>query len=224
MDTIVGNSQNIIGLLIGFGLIGFGCLMSILIAHGTERIKTYIDIFSTLIIACATLALVGVTYLHMDEAKKSRQINRKMSEETKRIADITTLSHITSRLPILDISIQKDKKSENTWNTFIENKGNGPAFNVRALIYRNNQKSDRKKALFGHSSVDTKTSIKVIPIIGPGEKMSLLREYFNTVDVKVYKISCWDLFHQIRRYEFEGDRMEIKLHKFPSFHSNENYK
>ena len=103
------------GLLLGYGSIGFTVGISVMIISDIERRKRIIDLFCSLIIAFATVALVWVTYRNLAESEKLRKSSQDMAQETKKLADETKLlSNETKRMAnetqkLADASIEQFK-------------------------------------------------------------------------------------------------------------------
>jgi hypothetical protein len=182
------------------------CFLSYLPEKKPDRIRLFIE-FATFVVLSLTLWYI---ILYWEETQQ-------MKEEMVRQNAISAQSQIISNLPIINIYVRKDAESEETWNTFIENKGNGPAYSI--MVHRSIDNSEvKQKQIAGGGQVDLKSFTKVIPILGAGETQSLAREYGRSLDNMIFDVKLRDIFGIARTYKFEGTRLEpFKIRHFPWF-------
>ena len=100
--------------------------------------------FSSLVIAFATIALVVVTYMHINEAKNMRKTTEKMAIETKRLADISIEQFKIKSYPTILITTKEySPESYKIIQKFgFLNKGEISAFNFSALMINAYKKND----------------------------------------------------------------------------------
>ena len=119
----------------------------------TKKTISAINNHNALIVAIATIALVVVTYCHMDEAKNMRETTEKMVTETKRLADISVEQFKIKSYPtILITNKEYSLESDEIIQKFgFTNKGEMSAFNLSILIintYKKNKKIKSKALRF----------------------------------------------------------------------------
>ncbi len=145
------------GLLIGYGSLFITVAFAIMINSDSVKRNRIVDLFCSLIIALATVALVYVTFLNLNESKRLRESSQQMAQSTTELAEETkTLSRETKRLA--DLSVQQFKvisypslqsvKPEVTYENNklnqkfrICNKGDITAHKVRVLLVMVYQKT-----------------------------------------------------------------------------------
>lgn len=101
------------------------------------------------------------------------------------------------------------------YDIFIENKGNGPAFNVfvRRLILTNNNK--QKMAVRQTSRGKLEQFTKRYKMIGRGEKVQIHREQSDSYEYVRIEVSYKDHFSGFHKTAFEGDRDGLELKEYP---------
>ena len=135
--NIFGNipEQTPYALIVGFGSLVLALCLAVLTGN-TEKVKRVVEIFSSLVIAAATIALVLVTIKHINEARNMRKTTEEMVVETKRLADISVeqfkiKSYPTITITTKEYSLESDK---NIQKFGFSNKGEMTAFNFSGLV------------------------------------------------------------------------------------------
>ena len=172
----------------------------------TNCIKICIEI-ATLLVLAITLYYV---YKYWDE---TQQMKYEMILQNA----ISMQSQLINKTPLIDIYIERDKDSEETWNTFIENRGNGPAYNVLVIRTIDNAKV-KQKLISGGGQVDLMGKTVNYSILEAGGKRNFIREYGRSLDNMIFNVTLSDIFGEIRKYKFEGTRMEpLTVRLYPKF-------
>ena len=140
----------------GFGLLAFFWSLVVLYSRDSEKRKSTIELFSSLMIVVGTFALVWVTYQHIKEAQNMRKTTEEMVSETKRLADISVeqfkvVSYPTITITERDYILESDKIIQKFELT---NKGEMTAFDFGMIIVntfkiQNNSHGLRFEALLG---------------------------------------------------------------------------
>jgi hypothetical protein len=154
-------------LILGYGSIGLAVGLAVLMSSDSEKRKKTVELFCSLIIAFATIALVWVTYRNLSESEKLRQSSQRMAQGTQVLAEETkSLSNETKRMAdetkrLADINIEQfkiksyptffwDKPEINYQNGKLHqkyricNKGDITAHKVRILIVEVYQNSNQR--------------------------------------------------------------------------------
>lgn len=190
----------------------------------TKRCQLCIDLL-TLCISALTLGVLIYTAYYVKEYWKETQIMKEqMIGQTKEMINQTKISSQTlkaSLLPLLDVSIEfvSPFTANFAYDIYLQNKGNGPAFNItvtQAITKRNNL----SPPLLG----DIKPFSKRISIIGKDEKIRVHTEHSDSHDYFKIKVMYRNLFGDLQHCTFEGSRKGLKLKEHPMLKHFQNDK
>jgi len=129
----------------------------------------------------------------------------------------------SSLLPVIDVQFEKVKSAPEmaqfpiqfAYDIFLENKGNGPAFNVlvQRLVVPNENR--QKMALRQTSRGKLGQFTKKITMIGRGERVKIHREHSDSYEYVQIKVSYRDHFKDLHKSAFGGDRDGLELKEYP---------
>lgn len=173
-----------------------------------------------LFIEVLTLFTLIVTAYYVIKYWEETQAMKKEMIAQNELSSITLKS---SLLPVLDVQFERVKAEPEmaqfevqfAYDIFVENKGNGPAFNVivqRLIISgENKQKQVVRKTTAGKLEPFSKT----IHMVGRGERIKICREQSDSYEYVQIKVSYKDHFRDLHKSIFEGDRDGLKLKEYP---------
>lgn len=168
-----------------------------------------------------TLITLIITAVFVIRYWKETQI---MKEAMITQNNVSTQSLKSSLLPVLDVqfeTVKADPEVPPQWNVqfaydiFIENKGNGPAFNVNVQRIVIPDKNQQKKALRPQPQSKLEQFTKKIHMIGRGEKIKVYREHSDSIEHVNIAVTYRDHFKDMHKCVFEGDRDSLKLVEYP---------
>lgn len=176
--------------------------------------------WSQLFIEILTLfALIITAVFVIKYWEETQEMKNEMITQNK----ISSQSLKSSLLPVIDVQfeqVQADPEMaqypvEFAYDIFLENKGNGPAFNVfvQRLIIPN--KNRQKIAVRQGSRGKLGQFTKKIKMIGRGEKVKIYREQSDSYEYVRIKVSYRDHFRDLHKISFEGDRDGLELKEYP---------
>jgi len=187
--------------------------------------KTWSEIligFLTLIVLTVT-ALFIIKYWGETQAMKNEMItqNRISSQALK-----------SSLLPVLDVHFERVKahpemgqfEIQFAYDIIVENKGNGPAFNVILQRLILPEKNRQKQAVRPAKRRKLGQFIKSIHMIGRGERVNIHREHSDSYEYVRIKVTYKDHFKDFQKCIFEGDRDGLRLIDYPVLEDYENTK
>lgn len=130
----------------------------------------------------------------------------------------------SSLLPVIDVQFEKVKPDHEmaqfsiqfAYDIILENKGNGPAFNVfvqRLIVPGENR---QKMAVRQTSRGKLSQFSKKIHMIGRGERVKIHRENSDSYEYVRIKVSYRDHFRDFHKSTFEGDRDGLDLKEYPA--------
>lgn len=183
----------------------------------------------SMIIEILTLVTLIVTVVFVIRYWKETQA---MKEEMITQNRISSQSLKSSLLPVLYVQFETVKadpglaqfKIQFAYDIFVENKGNGPAFNVfvqRSIIPDENK---QKLALRPTTQGKLEQFSKTIPMIGRGERIKIHREHSDSYEYVRVEVSYKDHFRDLQKCIFEGDRDGLKLKDYPVLQDYQNIK
>ncbi len=179
----------------------------------------FLEIMTLLIQILTLFALVVTAYYVIKYWEETQAMKKEMIAQNE--LSSTTLK--SSLLPVLDVEFEKVKadpemaqsKIQFAYDIFIENKGNGPAFNVliqRLIIPGENK---QKLALRKTTAGKLKPLSERIHMIGRGERVKIHREHSDSYEYVRITVSYRDHFRDLHKSIFEGDRDGLKLKDYP---------
>lgn len=122
----------------------------------------------------------------------------------------------SSLLPVLDIRfIKAIPRDSITYDIFVENIGNGPAFNVTVNRQVVPEENKQKRAIRPATRGKLGTFSKTEHMIGRGEKIRIFTERSDSFEYVRIKVTYRDLFGDRHKIIFEGDRDNLKLVEYP---------
>jgi len=198
--------------------------------RGEETMKMWSQLFIdllTLFTLIVTAVFVIKYWEETQEMKDEMIAQNKISSQSlnEMIAQnkISSQSLKASLLPLIDVRFEKVKGEsemaqfpvEFAYDIFLENKGNGPAFNVvvqRIIIPdKNKQKIINRQTSHGKLGPLSRK----IKIIGRGGKEKIHREQSDSYEYVRIEVSYWDHFRDLHKIIFEGDREALELKEYP---------
>lgn len=183
----------------------------------------------TIIIDILTLITLIVTAFYVIKYwEETQAMKREMITQNR----ISSQSLKSSLLPVLCVQLETVKadpdlsqsKIQFAYDIFVENIGNGPAFNVsvqRSIIPDENK---QKLALRPTPRHKLEQFSKTIPMIGRGERTKIHREHSDSYEYVRIKVSYKDHFRDLHKCIFEGDRDGLKLKDYPVLQDYQNIK
>lgn len=183
----------------------------------------------TMIIEILTLITLIVTAIFVIKYWKETQA---MKGEMITQSRISSQSLKSSLLPVLCVQFETVKADPDlaqfeiqfAYDIFVENKGNGPAFNIsvqRSIIPDENK---QKLALRPTPQHKLEQFSKTIHMIGRGERTKIHREHSDSYEYVRIEVSYRDHFRDLHKCIFEGDRDNLKLKDYPVLQDYQNIK
>lgn len=177
-----------------------------------RRNKPIIDLMT--LVALVATAVFVIMYWAETQAMKEEMITQNK---------INSQSLKSSLLPLVDVQFEAVKpmpemsqfKTEFAYDIFLQNKGNGPAFNVLFQRLVMPDKNKQKRALRPTTKGKLKPFSKRVHMIGLGEKIKIYREHSDSYEYMKITVTYKDHFKEIHKCVFEGDRDGLKLIDYP---------
>jgi len=177
-----------------------------------KRNKPFIDL-ANLFVLLVTAIFIICYWAETQEMKNEMIAQNKLNSHAIK----------SSLLPVIDVQFEKVKSAPEmaqfpiqfAYDIFLENKGNGPAFNVlvQRLVMPNENR--QKMALRQTSGGKLAQFTKKIPMIGRGERVKIHREHSDSYEYIQIKVSYKDHFKDLHKSAFEGDRDGLELKEYP---------
>ena len=179
----------------------------------------FLELMTLLIQVVVLFTLIVTAYYVIKYWEETQAMKKEMIIQNK----LSSLTLKSALLPVLDVQFERVKaepemaqfETQFAYDIFIENKGNGPAFNVfvQRLIVpgENKQKQAVRQTSRGKLSQFTKP----IHMIGRGEKVKIHREQSDSYEYVRIIVSYRDHFRDLHKSTFEGDRDGLKLKEYP---------
>jgi len=177
---------------------------------GSKIVQPYLPYYQVLLdsltlITLIVTALFVILYWQETQAMKKEMIiqNRINSQQLK-----------SSLLPALDVKLEKPI-SGFTYDLFVENKGNGPAFNI--IVRRLTLPNENQQKLAIHSTTKGKLQqfSETVPMIGRGEKVKVHREHSDSYEGFKIEVLYRDHFGEIHKSVLKGDKDGLRLVEYP---------
>ena len=177
-----------------------------------RRNKPFIDL-ANLIALIITAVFIIFYWAETQEMKNEMITQNKINSQAIK----------SSLLPVIDVQFEKVKSLPEmaqfpiqfAYDIYLENKGNGPAFNVRIQRLVVPNKNRQKTALKQTSRGKLEQFTKKIPMIGRGERVKIHREHSDSYEYVQIKISYRDHFRDLHKSAFGGDRDGLELEEYP---------
>jgi hypothetical protein len=231
MDIFGNNPEHTLhALFIGYGSIGIAIGLAVLMTNDSNKEKRTVELFCSLIIAFATIALVWVTYKNLSESEELRKSSQDMTNATRRMAElyedsvkqmikqsnIQMQSNVIALMPILDVDIKLNHKDNpNKYNIILHNKGKGPANVFFCLLNIQPSKIPQIMALT-EAQLNARTYTVTVGALGSGESKILRTGSDIAYKCITIEIGLMDLFEKKRKWVFEGEPNGFRLVDFPS--------
>ena len=177
------------------------------------------EIMTLLIQFFILFTLIVTAYFVIKYWEETQEMKNEMLIQNK----ISSQSLKSSLLPVIDVQFERVKPDPEmaqfeiqfAYDIFLENKGNGPAFNVflQRLIVPGENK--QKRAIRQTSRGKLRQFNKTVNMIGRGENVKIHREQSDSYEYVRIKVSYWDHFRDLHKSTFEGDRDGLKLKVYP---------
>lgn len=187
-----------------------------------EMTNDFILKLLTLIVLFVTMVFVMMYWAETQQMKKEMINQNKIAAQSLK----------ASLLPALDVQFETVKadpglshfKIEFAYDIFIENKGNGPAFDVTVQRLIVTEKNKQKMAIKSQPQSKLEHFSKKIHMIGRGERVKLYREHSGSFEYVKITVLYRDHFKDLHKSVFEGDRDGLILKDYPVLQEYQNIK
>ncbi len=166
----------------------------------------------TLIVLSVTMVYVIKYWCETQQMKKEMIKQREISIKNIKIQN----------MPVIDLELEVVKHSQDSvqgviqyaYDLFLENRGNGPAFNIHTKRFPTPKNDLQKRTMYKESIREIEPFIKETKMLGVKGKAKIYREYSGSYGSFKIEVSYQDHFGERHSIVFCGDRNGINISRY----------